>query len=157
MPFGLRWVLYLPRWPLTEARLRTILAPRPGERILEIGPGVGIYALPIAAALTPGGSLDVIDIQPEMLAVLDRRAHASGVRNITANRGDAQRLPYEDAAFDAAYVIGVLGEIPDPASALKELRRVLQPVWSPRGRRSPRSRSRRRSPARTSWTSGSTT
>jgi SAM-dependent methyltransferase len=127
MPYAMRWVLYLPRWPLTAARLQAILQPRPGERALELGPGVGIYALPIAAALTPGGRLDAIDIQPEMLADLERRAAAADVRNIVAIPGDAQRLTYPDAAFDAAYLIGVLGEIPDPGVALRELRRVLKP------------------------------
>jgi SAM-dependent methyltransferase len=127
MPYGLRWVLYLPRWPLTPARLRGILQPRPGERILEIGPGVGIYAIPTASALAPDGRLDALDIQPEMLADLERRARAAEVRNVVATRGDAQRLPYPDATFEAAYLIGVLGEIPDPEAALSELRRVLKP------------------------------
>jgi SAM-dependent methyltransferase len=127
MPYTMRWVLYLPRWPLTAARLRTILQPKPGERILELGPGVGIYALPIASALAPSGRLDAIDIQAEMLADLARRARAAGATNIVAIEGDAQRLPYPDAAFDAAYLVGVLGEVPDPAAALRELRRVLKP------------------------------
>jgi SAM-dependent methyltransferase len=127
MPYWMRWVLYLPRWPLSAARLRSILEVQPGEQMLELGPGVGIYALPIASALMPGGRLSALDIQPEMLAVLTRRARSAGVTNLVANQGDAQRLPYPDASFDAAYLIGVLGEIPDPAAALGELRRVLKP------------------------------
>ncbi|MCW5893452.1 MAG: methyltransferase domain-containing protein [bacterium] len=126
MPFALRFVLYLPRWPLSVARLRRILAPRSGERLLELGPGVGIYAVPVAAALA-GGRLDALDVQPEMLAVLGRRARAAGVGNVVARQGDAQRLPYADASFDGAYLIGVLGEVPDPDAALRELRRVLKP------------------------------
>ncbi len=127
MPFAQRWVLYMPRWPLTPARLRSVLAPQPGEHLLEIGPGVGIYSLPIARALEPGGRLDVLDIQPEMLDVLARRARAAGVANIVATTGDAQRLPYDDASLDAAFLIGVLGEIPDSDAALRELVRVLKP------------------------------
>jgi ubiquinone/menaquinone biosynthesis C-methylase UbiE len=42
-------------------------------------------------------------------------------------QGDAQKLPYADRTFDAAYLIGVLGEIPDAGMALRELRRVLKP------------------------------
>lgn len=127
MPYALRWVLYLPRWPVTVARLRTILAPKAGERLLEVGPGVGIYALPVATTLAPDGSLDAIDVQPEMLGDLVRRAGRAGVTNIITKEGDAMRLPYADATFDGAYLVGVLGEIPDPPTALRELRRVLKP------------------------------
>ena len=42
--------------------------------------------------------------------------------------GGAQHLPYPDADFDGAFLIGVLGEIPSPAAALGELRRVLKPA-----------------------------
>lgn len=127
MPFSLRWVLYLPRWPLTAKRLGSILEPRPGERLLEIGPGVGIYALPIGAAVAPAGTLDALDVQPEMLGVLARRAAAAGVTTIATAVGDGQHLSYADETFDAVYLIGVLGEIPDPARALSEIRRVLKP------------------------------
>lgn len=127
MPYALRWVLYLPRWPLTAKRLRSALDLRSGQRILELGPGVGIYSLPIATALKPAGALDVLDIQPEMLACLRARAEAHGVDNLIATHGDAQRLPYADASFDAVYLIGVLGELPDGNAALNEIRRVLKP------------------------------
>jgi SAM-dependent methyltransferase len=128
MPYALRWVLYLPRGPLAAARLRTILEPAPGERVLEIGPGVGIYSLPIAQALAPDGRLDAIDIQRDMLAALATRARRADVRNIATAQGDAQHLAYDDGIFDAAFLVGVLGEIPDPSAALRELRRVLRPT-----------------------------
>jgi ubiquinone/menaquinone biosynthesis C-methylase UbiE len=41
--------------------------------------------------------------------------------------GDAAALPAEDGAFDAAVVMGLLCSVPDPAAALRELRRVLRP------------------------------
>jgi SAM-dependent methyltransferase len=127
MPYSLRWVLYAPRWPLSVARLCRILEPRAGERILEIGPGVGIYSLPIAAELRPAGVLDALDVQREMLGALARRAARAGATNVVPAEGNAQRLPYPEGSFDAAYLVGVLGEIPDPAAALRELRRVLKP------------------------------
>ena len=40
----------------------------------------------------------------------------------------AHRLPFPSAAFDGAYLVTVLGEIPDPAAAVHELRRVLKPA-----------------------------
>ncbi len=56
-----------------------------------------------------------------------RRARERGVENITPARGDARRLPYPDASFDGAYLVAVLGEIPDQDAALRELARVLKP------------------------------
>jgi SAM-dependent methyltransferase len=128
MPYFMRWVLLVPRGSHSPRRLRRAVQPRDGERILEIGPGVGVHALSIAAALRPGGVLHVLDIQPEMLAGLGRRAARAGLANIVACQGDAQRLPYRDSTFDAAYLVSVLGEVPDAPVALRELRRVLRPA-----------------------------
>jgi SAM-dependent methyltransferase len=127
MPYHGWWTLLLPRGRQSVVRLAALLQPRAGQRTLEIGPGVGVYSLPIATALLPDGRLDVLDVQEEMLGRLTTRAHSAGVDNIVATQGDAQRLPYPDASFDAAYLTSVLGEIPDQAAALRELRRVLKP------------------------------
>lgn len=126
MPYWMRWALFLPRGHSPQ-RLNSILDPRPGERILEIGPGIGIHALPVAVALLPKGILDVLDVQQAMIADLERRAAKRGITNIVATHGDARKLPYPDRTFDAAYMITVLGEIPDQAAALMELQRVLKP------------------------------
>jgi ubiquinone/menaquinone biosynthesis C-methylase UbiE len=56
-----------------------------------------------------------------------RRARERGLNNLTATQGDARSLPYPAATFDAAYLVAVLGEIPDQDAALSELRRVLRP------------------------------
>jgi ubiquinone/menaquinone biosynthesis C-methylase UbiE len=127
MPYFMRWILLVPRGPHSPARVRRLLHPRSGERILEIGPGVGIHAIPIAAALQPDGVLSVLDVQQEMLDDLMRRATRRGLSNIVPRQGDAQCLPYPDGTFDAAYLVSVLGEIPGPTRALAELRRVLKP------------------------------
>ena len=127
MPYFMRWILLVPRGPHSPARVRRLLHPRSGERILEIGPGVGIHAIPIAAALQPDGVLSVLDVQQEMLDDLMHRATRRGLSNIVPRQGDAQCLPYPDATFDAAYLVSVLGEIPGPTRALAALRRVLKP------------------------------
>jgi len=127
MPHLLRWTLAVPRGNLSPAHLARLLEPRPGEHMLEVGPGTGIYSIPVATALAPGGALDVLDVQQAMLDEVAVRARAAGVGNITTRCGDARALPYADATFDAAYLVSVLGEIPDEAAALRELRRVLKP------------------------------
>ena len=109
---------------LTRERLRDALDPQPTDRLLEVGPGTGYYTLDIAARVA---RLDIFDLQQEMLDHTLRRAREAGLSTITATQGDAQRLPYDDAAFDAAYLVAVLGEIPDQDAALRELARVLKP------------------------------
>jgi SAM-dependent methyltransferase len=127
MPYALRWTLHLTHPGLSPPALHRILEPQPGERLLEIGPGIGHHALPTAAVLGTGGRLDVLDVQPRMLADLARRARERGLANVVAAEGDARQLPYPDASFDGAYLVTVLGEIPQPDAALRELRRVLKP------------------------------
>ena len=126
-PYGQRFWVEAPHPLITRERLRTVLEPRQGERMLEVGPGTGYYTLDVAASLAPGGRLDVLDIQQEMLDHTMRRAGERGLANITSTRGDARRLPYPDATFDAAFLTTVLGEIPDQDAALRELARVLKP------------------------------
>ncbi len=101
--------------------------PKLGERVLEVGPGTGYYALDVAGWLGPGGTLDVLDLQREMLDHVLRRARERSIANVAATQGDAQSLPYPDNSFDAAYLTAVLGEVPDQERALRELRRVLKP------------------------------
>lgn len=126
MPSSLRWAMFIPRGH-SPKRLKRILEPRSGEQMLEVGPGPGVQALPLAEALLPAGTLDVLDIQQEMLDALNQRATKRHITNIRATLGDAQKLPYSDGAFDAVYMIGTLGEIPNQHAALVEFHRVLKP------------------------------
>jgi ubiquinone/menaquinone biosynthesis C-methylase UbiE len=126
-PYNQRFWLDAPRPLITRERLHDALEPRPGERILEVGPGTGYYALPTAHVLGRGGTLEIFDIQQEMLDHTLERAFAEGLANIVPAQGDARALPYDDARFDAAYLVTVLGEIPDQAAALGELARVVRP------------------------------
>src|SRR5262245_60521310 len=62
-----------------------------------------------------------------MIDAVAARAERRGVANLAATVGDAHRLPWPDASFDAAYLVTVLGEIPERGRTLAELRRVLKP------------------------------
>jgi ubiquinone/menaquinone biosynthesis C-methylase UbiE len=126
-PYSQRFWVEAPHPFITRERLGEILAPSPGERLLEVGPGTGYYALPVAEWLAPDGRLDVLDVQQEMLDHTLRRAAEQGIENITPARADARELPYPDDSFDGAYLVTVLGEIPDQDAALRELRRVVKP------------------------------
>jgi len=95
--------------------------------VLEVGPGTGYYAIPVAEWIGPEGRLDVFDIQREMLDHTLRRAGEAGLANVHPTEGDARSLPFQDGSFDAAYLVTVLGEVPDQERALGELRRVVRP------------------------------
>jgi SAM-dependent methyltransferase len=126
-PYSQRFWVEAPHPIITRARLREILDAKQGERVLEVGPGTGYYTLDVAEWVGPDGSVDILDLQQEMLDHTMRRAGERSVANITPTRSDATALPFEDGTFDAAYLVTVLGEIPDQDAALRELARVLKP------------------------------
>ena len=126
-PYSQRLFLDLPRPFMRRQILRDVLAPVPGERVLEVGAGTGYYSLDVARRIAPEGRLDALDLQQSMLDELMRRAATRGIGNIVPMQGDAQRLPFPDATFDAAFLVATLGEIPDKEQALRELRRILKP------------------------------
>jgi SAM-dependent methyltransferase len=117
-------------WEPMAARLAPIhdhlvtrLAPRRGERWLDIGTGTGAVALRAAYA---GADVTGVDLSPVMVDTARRLAGEQGV-GIRFEVGDAERLPYEDASFDVvASALGVF-LAPDHAAAGRELARVCRP------------------------------
>jgi ubiquinone/menaquinone biosynthesis C-methylase UbiE len=126
-PYSQRFWVEAPHPLITRARLREALSPAGGERILEVGPGTGYYSLPVAEWVGSSGTLEIFDLQQEMLDHTLKAARAAGLENIVETQGDARSLPYESGRFDAAYLVTVLGEIPDQQAALGELARVIRP------------------------------
>jgi len=126
-PYSQRFWVEAPHPLITRERLRETLAPAPGERILEVGPGTGYYTLDLAEWVGTAGTVEIFDLQQQMLDHTMRRVGERGLTNVKPTRGDAQSLPYDDASFDAAVLITVLGEIPDQEQALREIARVLRP------------------------------
>jgi SAM-dependent methyltransferase len=126
-PYSQRFWVEAPRPIITRARLREVLGAQQGERVLEVGPGTGYYTLDVAEWVGPDGSVDILDLQQEMLDHTMRRAAERSLANITPTQSDATALPFEDGNFDAAFLVTVLGEIPDQDAALRELARVLKP------------------------------
>jgi ubiquinone/menaquinone biosynthesis C-methylase UbiE len=126
-PYSQRFWVQAPHPFITRDRLRATLDPSPGERILEIGPGTGYYTLDLATWIGPEGTLEILDIQQEMLDHTMDRVGERGLANVTAALGDAQALPFDDASVDAVMLTTVLGEIPDQDAAMAEIARVLRP------------------------------
>ena len=126
-PYGQRFWVEAPHPLITRDRLREVLDPRPGERILEIGPGTGYYTLDLAGWIGPDGSVEIFDLQQEFLDHTLERAAERGLTNVVPTQGDATSLPYDDDSVDAVVLTAVLGEIPDRAAAMREIARALKP------------------------------
>ena len=127
-PYGQRFWVEAPHPFITRDRLREVLRPQPGERLLELGVGTGYYSCELAEWVAPGGTLELFDLQQKFLDHTMRAASARGLTNLVPTQGDATRLPYETASIDAVILTAVLGEIPDRQAALRESRRVLKPT-----------------------------
>jgi ubiquinone/menaquinone biosynthesis C-methylase UbiE len=115
--------------PLLRRLTRTTLDRlelRPGQRILEIGPGPGRLLIQAAQRVLPGGEAVGIDIQPGMIERLKTKAEKAGVTNLTAILGDAAQPHVAEASFDLVFLCTALGEIPDRAAALAQCHRALK-------------------------------
>jgi SAM-dependent methyltransferase len=111
-----------------------------GQVVLELGPGPGYYSIEASRRVGPHGRLICLDLQPDMIDRLTTRLSAAGVGAETGV-ADATHLPLKDGCIDVAFLVTVLGEVPDADAALGELHRVLKPggalgpervVWRPR-------------------------
>jgi ubiquinone/menaquinone biosynthesis C-methylase UbiE len=126
-PYGQRFWVEAPHPIITRERLRSVLGPQPGERLLEIGVGTGYYSLDLAEWVAPDGKIELFDLQQKFLDHVMRAAAERELTNLVPTQGDATALPFEDAAVDAVVLTAVLGEIPDTLGTLREIRRVLKP------------------------------
>jgi SAM-dependent methyltransferase len=99
---------------------------RPGMRLLDVGCGPGAIAVDLAALVAPGEVVGV-DLEPGQFAAGRARARERGRANVRFQAGDAYRLPFADATFDAAFAHAVLYHLREPGRALAEIRRVLKP------------------------------
>jgi ubiquinone/menaquinone biosynthesis C-methylase UbiE len=106
---------------LVQSPRRTIAAIglRPDDRVLELGCGPGFFS-PALVAAVPRGNTVLADLQIEMLQLAQTRVNANVVQL------DGEVLPFAPS-FDAVFIATMLGEIPDPAACLREVRRILRP------------------------------
>ncbi|MFI5255372.1 MAG: class I SAM-dependent methyltransferase [Candidatus Limnocylindrales bacterium] len=97
------------------------LLPRTGERLLEVGAGFGRLAGEYAGYR----SVVLFDASQELLgAAREQLGHDP---RFTFVLGDAHRLPFEAASFDAIVCVRVVHHLPDPAPVFAEFARLLRP------------------------------
>jgi SAM-dependent methyltransferase len=108
-----------------RARVLDLLAPAAGERVLDVGVGPGLLAYDLARLVGEAGRMVGLDLAPAMVAAAAERL--SGLPQATVREGDAERLEFPDASFDAVVSTQVYEYVADMPRALGELHRVLRP------------------------------
>jgi ubiquinone/menaquinone biosynthesis C-methylase UbiE len=108
-----------------KRRTYELLDAREGQNILEVGCGTGDDARQIAEMISPGGTLVAIDKSEALIAEARRRSRRTN-DSIDFVVGDATELDLESATFDACRIERTLIHIPEPATAMKEMLRVLR-------------------------------
>lgn len=103
------------------------LAPRPGERILDLCGGTGDLAVAAVRRVGPRGQVVLCDINREMIRVGRSTArHAAQRKRIRYAEGDAERLPFRDGCFDGAVVGFGIRNLTRMDQGIAEIRRVLR-------------------------------
>jgi SAM-dependent methyltransferase len=120
------WKHFAPLEALTTpaaARLVAFAKVRAGQDILDVGCGTGVVAITAARA---GARVRGLDLTPELLVRARESAQTAGVE-AEFREGDAEALPFGDAAFDV--VLSQFGHMfaPRPEVAVAEMLRVLKP------------------------------
>ncbi len=111
-----------PRW---RRALADALAPRAGERVLDVATGTGM----VAAELLARSECSVVGIDQSaaMLAAAHARFASFDPARIELIEGQAESLPFADESFDALSFTYLLRYVDDPAATVGELARVLRP------------------------------
>ena len=111
--------------PMIQAGI-DLLRLEPGAAVLDVGCGHGAVFELLAARIGAAGRITGLDSSRTLLDEARQRCEARSL-DATLHQGDAHRLPFDNAAFDATRADRVLIFLHDPAAALAEMARVTRP------------------------------
>jgi SAM-dependent methyltransferase len=103
------------------------IAPQPGQRILELAAGLGETGLLVAELVAPSGGVIISDQAEAMLEAARARAGELGLANVEFQTINAEWIDLPLAAVDGVICRWGYMLMADPATALRETRRVLRP------------------------------
>jgi demethylmenaquinone methyltransferase/2-methoxy-6-polyprenyl-1,4-benzoquinol methylase len=109
------------RW---RGLVRAAIAPKPGERILDLAAGTATSSVPLAAS---GATVVAADFSLGMLRQGARQLARRPQAGLVLTAADGLRLPFPDGAFDAVTISFGLRNTADPQRCLAELHRVTRP------------------------------
>ncbi len=109
-----------PRW---RRALVDALAPVAGARVLDVATGTGM----VAAELLGRGDFTILGLDQSAEMLAGARARFAGDGRVELIEGQAERLPFADADFDALTFTYLLRYVDDPAASMRELARVVRP------------------------------
>jgi ubiquinone/menaquinone biosynthesis C-methylase UbiE len=117
---------------IRAARADTLerMALMPGDKVLDVGCGLGGVTFPLAKITGPAGLVAGIDIKPAFIETANHRA--AGRPGVEFRVGDAGSIPYPDDFFAAAHSERVFLYLTDRLAAIEEMKRVVRPggrVW----------------------------
>jgi 2-polyprenyl-3-methyl-5-hydroxy-6-metoxy-1,4-benzoquinol methylase len=96
------------------------------ERVADVGAGPGFFSLKLARHL-PRGKVVATDLDPQALAVLQRRAQKAGLANIEARKVSPAAPGLEPGAYDLIFLCQVDHYLPDRAEFFRQLALALKP------------------------------
>ena len=100
---------------------------RPGMVVADIGAGTGYLARRMAPAVTPGGKVLAVDVQPEMVAMLRTTVRQSGLTQIQPLLGAEDDVKLPASSVDMAIMVDVYHELAFPHEVLASIVRALKP------------------------------
>ena len=110
-----------------SSRMAELVAPKPGQAVLELAAGIGDVGFLVSPMLEPDGMLICSDFAPEMLTGAQERAKELGVVNARFRQIDAESIDLPAASLDGVLCRWGLMLMADPEAALRQCRRVLKP------------------------------
>ncbi len=105
-----------------RAAMTRAVAPRRGQRILDLAAGTGVSSVSLARS---GADVVAADFSPGMIT--EGRRRYRGIPNLSFVEADATALPFGDDEFDAVTMSFGLRNVNEPRTALRELLRVTKP------------------------------